>query len=145
MLHTTLHTRQLCCLFLPSSPSSLGQGGAALHLAVRHRLSQVVQYLCEHGVDLKQLDGEGNSAVWAALRSGQMDMAKCLVGVNRDSGSVSGLLLGSLHVPVCRWSTAVTPTPGPQDQRGACSPCCTGPSYSGTHSRPYSLLGMGQT
>ena len=54
----------------------------------------MVQYLCEHGVDLKQLDSKGNSAVWAALRSGQLDMAKCLVGGAGTSVGLFGAASG---------------------------------------------------
>ena len=51
-------------------------------MAIRHQLPSVVQYLCEHGVDLHHHDRKGNSPLWMALRSKQEDVAKCLVSAN---------------------------------------------------------------
>ena len=48
--------------------------------AIRHRLEDVADRLCEMGVDLSMADTQGNSPLWVALRSRQETIATKLVG-----------------------------------------------------------------
>lgn len=56
------------------------QNETQLLIAIRHRLEDVADRLCEMGVDLSMADTQGNSPLWVALRSRQETIATKLVG-----------------------------------------------------------------
>lgn len=56
-----------------------------LQLAIHCRLSDVVDALCIRGVDMSQPDRVGSCALWAALDSGQEDIASILVRHGADT------------------------------------------------------------
>ena len=55
------------------------QNETHLLIAIRHRLEDVADRLCEMGVDLSMADTQGNSPLWVALRSRQETIATKLV------------------------------------------------------------------
>lgn len=62
------------------------EGESPLQLAIHCRLGEVVDALCVRGVDMSALDIRGSCPLWAALDSGQEDVASILVrhGVDTD-------------------------------------------------------------
>ncbi|KAJ8913699.1 hypothetical protein NQ315_007416 [Exocentrus adspersus] len=56
-----------------------------LQLAIHCRLPEVVDALCTRGVDMSAPDRLGNCALWAALDSGQEDVASILVRHGADT------------------------------------------------------------
>ncbi|KAJ8978783.1 hypothetical protein NQ317_015507 [Molorchus minor] len=57
----------------------------SLQLAIHCRLADVVEALCTRGVDMSAPDRLGNCALWAALDSGQDDIASILVRHGADT------------------------------------------------------------
>ncbi|KAG8238894.1 hypothetical protein J437_LFUL015179 [Ladona fulva] len=58
-----------------------------LQLAIKNRLTVVVEALCQKGVDMSISDASGNAPLWLALDGGDEDIASILVryGVDTDS------------------------------------------------------------
>ena len=50
-----------------------------LLMAIRLQLDPVVDSLCKRGADVNSGDENGNTPVWIALKSRQMDIASTLV------------------------------------------------------------------
>lgn len=69
----------LCCIFRTAEYET------PLQLAIHCRLSEVVDALCVRGVDMSAPDRLGNCALWAALDSGQDDIASILVRHGADT------------------------------------------------------------
>ncbi|KAK3787016.1 hypothetical protein RRG08_037295 [Elysia crispata] len=55
------------------------EGHTVIQHAISRHLPQVVEALCERGVNKDTTDAEGNCPLWQALDSGQEDIAKTLV------------------------------------------------------------------
>lgn len=54
-------------------------GVSPLHLSIDHHLPKVVDSLCRRGVDMSVPNHQGHCPLWAALSSGQEDIASILV------------------------------------------------------------------
>ena len=50
-----------------------------LQMAIHLKLTPVVEALCNRGADVNNSDGDGNTALWVALKSHQLDIALSLV------------------------------------------------------------------
>ena len=70
-----IHNKCTCLLVMIRSP----EGHTVIQHAISRHLPQVVEALCERGVNKDTTDAEGNCPLWQALDSGQEDIAKTLV------------------------------------------------------------------
>lgn len=57
----------------------------SLQLAIQSHLTRVVESLCQRGVDMSVPDASGNCPLWAALATGQDDIASVLVRNGADT------------------------------------------------------------